>query len=249
MVKVKGVFVINLAEKYGINPEKLERALSLIRERKIVFYAMSGKMGAGKDTIGDGIESKLKSKGEKVISMSYSLPMRKEMQDVVNFYNSTGSHKITARHFNVSEQEVEKYLSILNGGNIYERTDEARLAVQYWGTDVRRKQNVNYWIDQLIKMVVEEVCKLNHIKISDVRFPNEADSILDLGGKIIRIELPDEVRVSRILKRDNLVPTKAHLEHSSETALDNYLFDRVFDGEKSIDSLVDESLNYILGEI
>lgn len=220
--------------------------MDLIENEEVILYAMSGKMGAGKDTIGDGIKERLKSYGHNVVSMSYALPIRKEMEEVLNHYEAHKDYKMTAKYFNVSSCKIKEFIRLLNGKDVYRRTDESRLAIQYWGTDVRRSQDTNYWINQLVKMIVSELNNGNSVEISDVRFENEADSILDLNGKIIRIELPDKVRVERIINRDSLVPTESHLNHISETALDNYKFRRVFDGEQSVHKLTMEALEYII---
>ena len=239
---------IYIADVYEIDSDKFETAMSLIKSKKVALYAMSGKMGVGKDTVGDGIQEAIELQGSKVVSISYSRPMRSEMQSVVDFYNDTRSFVETADKFNVDESQVQIFLSKLGGKEIYERTDESRLAVQYWGTDVRRNQNHNYWVNQLAKIIVEELCKGNTVKVSDVRFPNEADSILALNGKIVRIELPSEVQIERIKKRDNIVPTEEQLTHLSETAMDIYYFDKIFDGSQNVSTLVNQSLNYILEE-
>lgn len=237
---------INIGEKYKVDSSSLKTAMDLIENEEVILYAMSGKMGAGKDTIGDEIKERLKSYGHNVVSMSYALPIKKEMEEVLNRYEKYKDYKMTAKHFNVSSCEIEEFIRLLNGKDVYRRTDESRLAIQYWGTDVRRNQDTNYWINQLVKMIVSELNNGNSVEISDVRFENEADSILDLNGKIIRIELPDKVRVERIVKRDSLVPTESHLNHISETALDNYKFRRVFDGEQSVHKLTMEALEYII---
>lgn len=239
---------IRISEKYEVDSGKLENAMRLISEGKVVLYAMSGKMGAGKDTIGDEIKGFLERHGYKIVSMSYALPMRKEMQDVVNHYEKHKDYEKAAKLFNASSDEIKTYINILNGKGVYERTDETRQAIQYWGTDVRRKHDTNYWVKQLVKMTIDELNKGNCVEISDVRFENEADSILDLNGKIVRIELSDDTRINRIVKRDNLNPTEKHLNHISETTLDKYKFDRVIDGENSVQMITNQALDYILGD-
>lgn len=64
--------------------------------------------------------------------------------------------------------------------------------------------------------------------ITDVRFPNEADAILERGGKLIRLtrttEVPEEIA-----------------NHPSETALDNYnKFDYIIDNRGSIEDLYEQ---------
>lgn len=238
--------VKHFAAKYKVNEDDLRSALSKVRNKEVILYAMSGKMGAGKDTIGDKICSALQEQGYKVVSMSYSTPMRKEMSEIVDFYNKSKHIEETADKFNVESKEIIKFIKILDGKDIYERTPEARLAIQFWGTDVRRKQDKDYWTNKLVELTVEAINNNQSVYISDVRFPNEADSVLDLNGKVIRLEANTNIRANRIMQRDNLVPTFEQLTHASEISLDDYKFEQIFDGLDDPSVLTKQALNYIL---
>ena len=228
---------------------RLTLAMDKIKDGSAILYAMSGKMGAGKDTIGDKIFDTLKQKGfNKIEKVSYSTPMRKEMQDIVDFYWETKSLNNTAEKFNAKSEEIDKFLELLNGQNVYERTPESRLAIQFWGTDVRRKQSPDYWVNKLVKLIVNYLSNGVSVFVSDVRYEDEANSIIDLGGKVIRLETPENIRIERIIARDNLVPTHEQLNHRSEISLDNYSFEKVFDGCDDIEVLTEKSLNYILNK-
>lgn len=72
---------------------------------------------------------------------------------------------------------------------------------------------------------VKEVASYPNWIITDVRFPNEAQAIKNRGGIVVRIERPD-----------NPYPKS---EHESETALDNWEFDR---------KIVNESIEKLLWE-
>ena len=241
--------VKHFATKYKVNEDDLRSALSKVRNKEVILYAMSGKMGAGKDTIGDKIFDTLKQKGfTKIEKVSYSTPMRKEMQGIIDFYWETKSLKNTAEKFNAKSEEIDKFLELLNGQNVYERTPESRLAIQFWGTDVRRKQSPDYWVNKLVELIVNYLSNGVSVFVSDVRYEDEADSIIDLGGKVIRLETPENIRIERIIARDNLVPTHEQLNHRSEISLDNYSFEKVFDGCDNIEVLTEKSLNYILNK-
>ena len=238
---------MNIAQKYMIDEKSLNLALDKIKKGNVVLYAMSGKMGTGKDTIGDKIYEILNKKGFKQIKkVSYSTSIKKEIQDIIDFYKKTNNIKNTAKQFNANPKDITKLLQLLNNNNIYERSVESRLAIQFWGTDVRRKQNKDYWVNKLVELVINYLNENISVFVSDVRFPNEASSITDIGGKIIRLEVPDNIRIQRIVDRDNLTPTHEQLNHASETLLDNYKFDKIFDGCKPINVLAEETSNYIL---
>lgn len=79
----------------------------------------------------------------------------------------------------------------------------AREFMQHLGTEIMRKIYGNVWVDNTLKHIREDGSLV--AIVSDLRFPNEADAMLDAGAKIIR------------LKRKPLDDN-----HYSETALDDY---------------------------
>jgi hypothetical protein len=62
-----------------------------------------------------------------------------------------------------------------------------RTLMQNYGTDVRRKEDDNYWVVQW----VEACFKKPRIVVDDVRFLNEAKAVTDMNGIIIRLTRPD----------------------------------------------------------
>jgi hypothetical protein len=57
-----------------------------------------------------------------------------------------------------------------------------------WGTEIRRKQNQEYWID-ILKSRMNASSSENFV-ITDVRYLNEAKWILNGGGRVICISRP-----------------------------------------------------------
>ena len=89
----------------------------------------------------------------------------------------------------------------------------AREFLQFFGTDVCRKIRGDIWTSACISQIAEEQSEF--AVIGDCRFPNEAESIQKIGGKIIRL--------TRSPYED---------EHVSETALDDFdNFDAVIDNK------------------
>lgn len=79
--------------------------------------------------------------------------------------------------------------------------------LQRLGTDAGRNiLGENIWVDATLKGLDPN----GSYVITDVRFPNEADAIRNLGGQVYRVE------------RSGIHPVNTHI---SETALDNYAFD------------------------
>ncbi len=62
--------------------------------------------------------------------------------------------------------------------------------------------------------LLSESWGIDKFVIGDVRFPNEAQFVRALGGKVIRIHAPDRAESNRLSPEDRL--------HRSETALDDW---------------------------
>jgi len=87
--------------------------------------------------------------------------------------------------------------------------------LQLVGTELFRNNfDHDIWVKTLFSTTGKECVGNGHLLVvSDVRFPNEADAIIDRGGIVIRLE-GDPLGIRANSKRD--------LNHPSETALDNY---------------------------
>jgi len=119
----------------------------------------------------------------------------------------TDNEKNTLTRFNWSDMPLEE--------NRSSSPMSAREVMQYLGTDFFRKIYPNVWVDSTIRKIQSE--NSNLAVVVDCRFPNEADGIKEVGGKVIR------------LKRDVF---KGEDTHASETALDDYEgFDAIIDNE------------------
>ena len=63
-----------------------------------------------------------------------------------------------------------------------------RALMQNFGTEVRRKQDRNYWVKQWVNKVAS---MKGNIVADDIRFKNEAACLKGQGGVIIRLTRPD----------------------------------------------------------
>lgn len=95
---------------------------------------------------------------------------------------------------------------------------EIRGLLQRLGTDCGRNLiSDTIWIDATLDHVGAQ-----DIVVADCRFPNEARAIQKRGGIVVRIEKPGIGPVN---------------EHPSETALDNWEFDRIINNNGTIGEL------------
>jgi hypothetical protein len=74
------------------------------------------------------------------------------------------------------------------GRLVAEKPPLFRTLLQNYGTEVRRGDHPDYWVDQWI----DDADYIDgHIVADDVRFQNEAQAVWDKGGIIIKIERSD----------------------------------------------------------
>lgn len=123
---------------------------------------------------------------------------------------------------------------------------EVRRLLQAVGTEgVRNVIGDTTWIDLLAKDVREIgalQCGPPGVVITDLRFPNEAEAIHDLGGRVIRISaLRDDVATKSAEFIDRF--------HDSERLVESIAVDAViynsFDGEEKLHELVMAAVNQI----
>lgn len=116
--------------------------------------------------------------------------------------------------------------------HIEEHKEDFRTLLQVWGSDFRRSLcGELYWLKKMRGIIEASRGHYDILFVTDVRFPNEADLIKELGGKMIRV-------VRRVDVYDTY-PNGID-DHASETALDDYPdYDYVLDNDKSRDKLKD----------
>jgi len=151
-----------------------------------MLIGLSGKMGTGKSTLANYLQSKRPCHIVKIAGLLY------ELQDMI----------------------YEKLDMKVQG----EKDRPLLIALGMWGRD----KDENFWTAKAL----EKAMKLTGtVIIDDIRFPNEADAIVNAGGILIRIEGEQ--------RGDNLNPEL--MNNKTETALDNYKFKNVIDNTSSIE--------------
>jgi hypothetical protein len=87
--------------------------------------------------------------------------------------------------------------------------------LQWWGTEFRRAQNPNYWVDKFVAGINS---KADIVLVTDMRFLNEAERIKQLGGYTVQVNR---------LNQDGtpFVDQSRPANHVSEVQLDGYNYD------------------------
>lgn len=104
-----------------------------------------------------------------------------------------------------------------------EQYPEVRLFLQGLGVGARDHIDSNVWVDAAFRLAPSGL-----IVIPDVRFPNEFDKVVEMGGTMWRVNRPG---------------ISAANAHVSETALDDYVFDRYIENDSSQAVLADKIID------
>ena len=105
------------------------------------------------------------------------------------------------------------------GWDYAKQIPEVRRLLQVFGSEIGRNMiSSDLWVE----MALNSVHISDKVVISDIRFPNEFDEVKWMFGEVWRVNRPSIDPVNR---------------HESETALDDFEFDRVIDNEGSLDDL------------
>jgi hypothetical protein len=186
------------------------------------IIGVSGKKRHGKDTVGNIILAQRPT----AVKIAYADSLKYEVASMIADY----CRKQWLRDYDSPEENeafrssfIQTTISKMNDDTIDPTTGAAvkeryRLILQWWGTEFRRQMfGDDYWRQRL----AEKIARLEPDQlaiITDVRFPDEADQIKELGGILVRVVRPG-------------MPDTGN--HSSETALDHY-------GKVALDTVLGE---------
>lgn len=161
----------------------------------MAIVGISGHIGSGKSLVSSVFCDVLDSMGKRVLVKSFAYPIYKIVSDLTDL--SIDEIKRRKRnHVTIQiKDQVTSYRNIL----------------QTIGNGLREYGGEDIWIDSLFgsdnDRVITDLTWINDWWIiEDLRYPNEAQRIKSLSGKLIRIE--------RKKSEDN--------EHTAETSLDNW---------------------------
>jgi hypothetical protein len=181
-----------------------------------LLIAFGHKRLRGKDTAGAIAQDHLKILGHSTRKDSFADPLKRACINIFGF----------------SDEQIY--------GSLKEVTDEfwgfsPRWALQTMGTEaVRNTIGRDVWVKSLERRFLANP---EHIIITDLRFPNEAEGIQRMGGVLVRVD------------RDRpFEPSKDG--HISETALDNWTkWDYVIDNNGTLAELEQTTKSIVLSEL
>ncbi len=109
-----------------------------------------------------------------------------------------------------------------------QKDEQGRAILQHLGTDIVRKKNPNFWVNIVLETINVLEDEFDYFIIPDCRFENEITELCKYFDVL-------SLKVVREGYKSNL--TEEQLKHSSETALDNFMFDYILINKEGIESL------------
>jgi hypothetical protein len=138
-----------------------------------MIIAFTGKKRSGKSTAAAYVVSKIPG----AVRLNFKTALLNEMRE--RFPNTLRAlvRLVEGEHYNgMVPLTVETLLE-------NKPDDVVRFFMQEYGTEVRRHDEVDYWVDRWVCAA----SKHTHVVVDDVRFINEAQAIKDMNGMVIRI--------------------------------------------------------------
>ncbi|MEG2469024.1 MAG: hypothetical protein RSB86_16740 [Comamonas sp.] len=165
------------------------------------IIGLTGTNGAGKDTVAAMLAAELRKYGKAPVVIAFADALYEEVSAAFNI-------SVQALRERVTKETPIDALSMADCNDpCFTATladDELPTAVwmllprsprqilQWWGTEYRRKQQPDYWVQRLLeKAQALRATGTSHIIISDVRFADEAQAIRQQGGQIWRLHRPN----------------------------------------------------------
>lgn len=190
------------------------------------LVAFCGGMGAGKDTYGE-IYKRIIEKENSIEHYSFATPLKSELDILIDYVKKGKTTKEVQANplfetIELSQLEfiyylINKELNVSPDFNSRNRSKNIRQMLQFWGTEVRRNSDSNYWTNKAKEFLLDKFNKNIFIYITDARFENEFNLIKELNGTLIKLDASQNERIKRIENRDGLTPSEESLNHPSET--------------------------------
>lgn len=239
------------ANSTGADADVVDAAVAQVARRRPLLIGVSGWPGAGKDVIGEGVCERF---GVDATHVYFAVPLKREVDDIITACRTAGDRDAAVAAV-AAQQDVDTNDARMAIEVIYDeaqdpevhartRSTAVRTLLQRWGTDVRRRDNPDYWVQQALRPAISAIADGRSVYVTDVRFPNEVDGSRALGFVVVRLDISEDTVKARLAARDGLhlddAGLAAMLDFPSESSLNDYAnFDLRFANEGSIDDGLD----------
>lgn len=192
---------------------------------------VSGRLASGKDTVAAAVMETLGHPDS--VQVSFATALRREVGDLLDIVrrhdNLDDAVAAVAAYASVPIDDAVETTTLLRQAvetnpdiTPYTRTREMRLALQVWGTNVRRRHDNEYWVKRGAADVIAALATGKAVHITDARFVNEVETARALGFWAVRLEVDLDIRAERLRLRDGLQIDPASENHPSEVELETY---------------------------
>ena len=172
------------------------------------IIGLIGKKRSGKDTFAAVLVEK-----HEYTRVAFADPLREALLRMDPYVDAD-----LLEHGEVQPYRLSEVIEVLGWERAKDEVPEVRRLLQTFGTDAIRTLDADFWVRAA---VASAEAVQGPVVVTDVRFPNEADAIRNMGGLLVRITRPG-------YDGDG---------HPTETALDGYPADISIPNTRSINDL------------
>lgn len=168
-------------------------------EHAPTLIGLTGPNGAGKDTAAEMLAGKLTREGRSTVVMAFADALYEEVSAAFGVsipeLKDRNTKEAPADWLRWSKCNNLQFWSFVSHrvptSVLTSNAHSPRQILQWWGTEYRRAQQPDYWVQRMLAKVQQHrEAGVQHIIVTDVRFADEADCIRALGGQIWRIHRP-----------------------------------------------------------
>lgn len=207
-----------------------------------LVVGLSGKMRCGKDTVANLIIKEPAFANIKIRRMALADALKREVNEaaeraggmkelIAALRSPQGFELSSGDYLKAPEWVVYNPSAPIDDACPY---GKQRTLLQFWGTDFRRFQYPFYWVDQIKETIKASDAEV--VLLTDLRFKNEFTWLSQNGGMTVKIERP-------VLEQSN---TSATAKHSSETELDDMVFDYTLVNDGDLEHLRQKAIKLFL---
>lgn len=226
----------------GVDGATAGRAARRLIDGEVMLLVLSGKLTAGKDTVAPELLERV-GVGRRT-HCSYAAALRGEVDDVLSVMRAAckahdgevdsafratlgkGLEGLFDLPVDAGGVFTGDLLDVVAaGGDVTSRTRSPvmRTVLQQYGTDIRRRQDDDYWVKRALATAVAELADGASVYFTDARFPNEVAFASRLCGVAVRLDVSRDVQLARLAARDGIAdPDPSVFLHASEVSLDDY---------------------------
>lgn len=159
------------------------------------IIGFTGANGSGKDTAASMLAGLIRSYNHQSAVIAFADALYEEVAEAfgvtIQRLKHRASKELPTWELRIVECKDEGFCSRFEM-EMWRELRSPRQILQWWGTEYRRAQQADYWVQRLQAKVQElKAAGISHVIVTDVRFADEAACIRTLGGQVWRVHRPN----------------------------------------------------------